>query len=80
MGVAVAVVIGPHNGRAETVGLGDDGSVRHDDAPKHGVESEVFFMRRRGVRYGSSAVAVDAAAKRDLDFTVGKRSDIGFSI
>jgi hypothetical protein len=29
--VAVAVVIGPHNGRAETVRLGYNGSVRHDD-------------------------------------------------
>src|SRR5215471_13579163 len=27
--VAVAVVIGPHNGRAETVGLGYNGVVRH---------------------------------------------------
>ena len=30
MCVAVAVVIGPHNGRAETVGLGYNGVVRHD--------------------------------------------------
>src|SRR5215471_8707930 len=29
--VAVAVVIGPHNGRAETVGLGYNGVVRHDE-------------------------------------------------
>src|SRR5262249_9508099 len=28
-GVAVAVVIRPHNGRAETVGLGHNGVVRH---------------------------------------------------
>ena len=29
LGVAVAVVIGPHNGRAETVGLSHNGVVRH---------------------------------------------------
>src|SRR5215469_813832 len=29
--VAVAVVIGPHNRRAETVGLGYNGVVRHDE-------------------------------------------------
>jgi len=29
--VAGAVVIGPHNGRAETVGLGYNGVVRHDE-------------------------------------------------
>src|SRR5215469_4527456 len=29
--VGVAVVIGPHNGRAETVGLGYNGVVRHDE-------------------------------------------------
>ena len=31
MCVAVAVVIGPHNGGAETVGLGYNGVVRHDE-------------------------------------------------
>src|SRR5262249_38170793 len=31
LGVAVTVVIGPHNGRAETVGLGYNGVVRHDE-------------------------------------------------
>ena len=29
--VAVAVVIGPHNGRTETVGLGHNRVVRHDE-------------------------------------------------
>src|SRR6516164_3971864 len=29
--VAVAVIIGPHNGRAEAVGLGYNGGIRHDD-------------------------------------------------
>jgi len=31
LGVAVAVVIGPHNSRAETVGLGYDGVLRDDE-------------------------------------------------
>ena len=29
--VAVAVIIGPHNGRAEAVGLGYNGGIRHDE-------------------------------------------------
>src|SRR6516165_5550718 len=71
--VAVAVVKGPHNGRAETVGLGHNGGVRHDDplsidshtiVPVLGVPVDVLHSGAVGKRAAQASSARETVEPR----------------
>src|SRR5215472_3747918 len=73
LGVAVTVVIGPHNGRAETVGLGYNGVVRHDEplsidahtiVPILGIPIDILHTEAVGKRTAQALSAREAVEPR----------------
>ena len=73
LGVAVAVVVGPHNGLAETVGLGYNGGVRHDEplsidshtiVPLLGVPVDILHTEAVGKRTAQALSARETVEPR----------------